>query len=283
MFVDFYAFPSEKALQIVTKIESIGFNVFVSDDPSMSWLNLHFDNEKRYRLYYDMFEIVGGTKESYPFEKPILAISATEDGTKWEEVDDWVKGFIFNEHTTSLSTNELGFDKPSVQRRKSEKIGEETVIDGEKVFVLSTPPSDIDLKNGYKFQCHHDEMLDTKYYEVIAPSSETPFTVVVYNFSKKDDSYFFSDIWASNAWGRNRMESRYDYDFLVALWKHLKMPGEFTMDVVKRRVDACYPDRVKDINELESEPTVYRRAMSQVTEMKRKFEQEFITNSTQSL
>ena len=75
------------------------------------------------------------------------------------------------------------------------------------------------------------------------------------------------------------MECRYDFHFLTVLWNHLNLPGEFTMDIVKRRVDACYPDRVKDINELEAEPSVYRRPMLDVIAMKRKrvAELEFIS------
>lgn len=270
MIVDFLVFDTPKAAFIINALEQEGFNVYASNNASESWLKKRYINEKRYRLYFDMFEVVSGKCGDYPYETPIFAISVPEDYDEWLNVDLWVKGGIFKEFENSITTQDLNFDKPSTQHRVSQTIGVETVIDGVKSNVLSTAPSDIDLKSGYKYQCYYDEPFDTKYYEVIAPSSETPFTVVVYNFSKKDDTFLFSDIYASNAWGRNRMECRYDYDFLVALWQHLGLPGEFTMAVVKRRVDACYPDRVKKVEDLETEPSIYRRPMSEVMNMKRK-------------
>lgn len=270
MFVDFFVFDTQKAAFIINKLEQEGFNVYASNDCSDNWLKTHFNNEKRYRLYFDMFEIVSGKCGDYPYESPVLAISVLEDYNEWLNVDLWIKGCIFGEFENSITSEDLNFDKPATQHRVSPAIGVETVIDGIKSQVLSTPPDDIDLKDGYKYQSYYNEALDTKYYEVIAPSSETPFTVVVYNFKQKDDTFLFSDIYASNSWGRNRRECRYDFDFLKALWKHLGLPGEFTMDIVKRRVDACYPDRVKRVEDLESEPSVYRRPMADVMNMKRK-------------
>lgn len=269
MIPDFYVFNTPKASDLITNIEVMGFNAYVSGKSDDTWLSERFTNPKRYILFWD--EDRYGHVGDYPFEEPILCISLLEDYDDWANVVTWVHCEIIRLFPSGNITPEmLNFQLPSTQRREYNPPGEEVIIDGLKSHVLSTPPDEIDLKKGYSFNSFYDELYDVKYFEVYSPSSPTPFTVVVYAYSRKDDSWLFSDIYASNAWGRNRMESRYDYDFLRVLWKHLCLPGEFTMDVVKRRVDACYPDRVKNLDSLETEPSVYRRPMAEVMNMKRK-------------
>ena len=275
MIPDFYVFSTNEACTLIKNIENNGFNAFVCE--GINWLAERLTNPKKYRLIFnvDRWELL---QDGIQHDCPFLCISLDEEVEDWTDIMTWVNRVIIDGGSSEITAEDLNFQRPITLRREYNPPGEEVIIDGVKSHVLSTPPADIDLKNGYNYCCFYDEALDIKYYEVISPSSETPFTVVVNNFSKKDDSWLFSDIYASNAWGRNNLESRYDFHFLTVLWKHLKLPGEFTMDVVKRRVDACYPDRVKDLNDLESEPTVYRRAMREVIGMKRKrvSEQEFI-------
>ena len=266
MFADFTVFPSKQAASIVNRIDTQGYYAYFSNDASLGWLEERLINPKRYRLFYegDIIDEVG----KRPLEPPLLAIKTLEDYDDWDRVCDWVCATILSDGVVTAPMQ--FFERPTRLKLESNIPGEERLVDGIKSHVLSIPPDPIDLKSGYEFDSYYDEALDTKYYSVIAPSSEVPFTVVVYHFSCKDDSYFFSDIYASSAWAANRLDCRYDFTFLQQLWKHLGLPGEFTMDVVKRRVDACYPDRVTDPDDLEPEPSVYRRSMADVMKMKRK-------------
>lgn len=270
MVPEFYVFDTSQACKIILNIEYIGFNAFVCEKGLPS-LTERLINPKRYRVFYGE-DYCCGFLGDYEHETPLLCISVDEDIDKWDDIIIWTKRVIMDGGNSEITAEDLRFERPFTLRREFKPPGEEVVIDGVKSHVLSIPPANIDLKDGYDYHSFYDEIMDIKYYEIKSPSSETPFTVVVYNFSKKDDSWLFSDIYASNAWASNNMECRYDFHFLTVLWKHLNLPGEFTMDVVKRRVDACYPDRVKDINELETEPAVYRRAMLEVIGMKRKRE-----------
>src|SRR6476659_7795931 len=264
MIPDFYVFDTEFAASIITNIENLGFNVFVSGKCDETWLRERFVNRNRYLIFWDFHRNVHlGDLE---FEAPLLIISVPQDYDHWEYVAGWIQTEVFKLDLT-YSLEPLGFEKPSTQKREYTPGGEEAIVDGLKSHIISTPPTAIDKMRAYTFNSHYDEVMDIKYYEVVAPSSPIPFTVVIYAFSKKDDSWFFSDIYACNAWGRNMMESRHDFSFLQEVWKYLELPGQFTMDVVKRRVDACYLDRVKDISELEAEPSVYRRSMKSVMEM----------------
>jgi len=83
-------------------------------------------------------------------------------------------------------------------------------------------------------------------------------------FSSRGDEYFFSDVYGSKAWDSNRMECRYDFLFLQNLWSHLGLDGEFTMDVLKKRVDRCYPGEGRVA---ESEPIVYRSHLEDVEKL----------------
>lgn len=260
MFADFYVFSSPFAGRLIQAIEDRGYNVYYRKEYSAKWKIERFTNENRFRFYsleYDQL-VVSDTC-------PLLCISVEEDYDSWENVNHWVQTLLGTE-----PPNDLDFEKPPAMKREYIPLGESTIIDGKQAHVLSIPPDDVDLKNGYSFNSFYDSVFDVKYYEVIAPSSETPFTVVVYNFSKRDDSWFFTDIFASSAWACNQQNCRYDIQFLCALWKHLGLVGEFNFELLKRRVDSCYPDRVKNLDELNPEPSVYRRPMADVIEMKRK-------------
>ena len=116
----------------------------------------------------------------------------------------------------------------------------------------SEPPA---IVGAYILDTKFIEDLDIMIYQVVKPMTLDPFTVVVREWSKYGHKRFFSDIYGSVDWDKNRSTDRFDYPFLVYQWQEFGMPGEFTMDVVKERVDGCFPKagRVPD-----SEPEVYR-------------------------
>lgn len=127
--------------------------------------------------------------------------------------------------------------------------------------IISMAPEVPDIETPYCFTSRYLDSYDVKLYEVIRPGTETPFVVLVENFSQKSDIYFFTDIYGSNAWDCNRRECRFDFLFLQSLWHHMKFDGDFTMDVLKKRVDSCYPG-IGIV--AESEPIVYRNTIDAV-------------------
>lgn len=131
--------------------------------------------------------------------------------------------------------------------------------------VISMAPEELpSVDEPYSFRCKLYEEYDVKLFEVKRPRTEKPFTVLVDCFSSRGDEYFFSDIYGSKAWDSNRMECRYDFLFLQNLWGHLGLDGEFTMDVLKKRVDRCYPGEGRVA---ESEPIVYRSPLESVEKL----------------
>ena len=166
MIPDFYVFNTPYAAEIIKNIESIGFNAFVSSKSDHSWLAERFINKNRYLVFWDP-DRYGHLEEEY-LDDPLLVISLPEDCKDWGLVARWIQAEIFNlmEETSALEL--LGFEKPETQKRDYTPPGEEVILDGLKSHVLSIPPAEIDLKDGYSFQCFYDEFYDVKYYEVIA-------------------------------------------------------------------------------------------------------------------
>lgn len=268
----FTVFDTEYSLEIITMLEKEGFfpmyNGTVDRDGAM-YLFKDFKKSRLYRLDGLIWELF----DEYEYCMPLLAIRFEEDvsDTEWLDIMRWLTATKNN-----YPPNETIMEKPITVRKEIILAGTPRVIDGLKVTVISTPPDNIDLKEGYSFRKFHDEAQNTMYYEVFAPSSDIPFTVVVPEYSAKSDVWFFSDIYACNAWDSNRLTGRFDFTFLQELWKYLKLPGEFTMQVVKDRVDACYPGRCKGVMPT-PEPIVYRRSLNKVINHKKDLKQpEFI-------
>jgi len=142
-------------------------------------------------------------------------------------------------------------------------VTERLVHDVEPVISMA-PEALPSVDEPYSFRCKLFEEYDVKLFEVKRPRTEKPFTVLVDCFSSRGDEYFFSDVYGSKAWDSNRMECRYDFLFLQNLWSHLGLDGEFTMDVLKKRVDRCYPGEGRVA---ESEPIVYRSHLEDVEKL----------------
>lgn len=98
--------------------------------------------------------------------------------------------------------------------------------------------------------------LDWQFYEVVRAEGDTPFTVLVKNFSRVGHRQFFSDIFVSKAWdvGRSHFPSP-DILFLKEVWKELGLKeafGPFTPFYITHP-----PDK-------RARPQVYRRTLEQV-------------------
>lgn len=131
------------------------------------------------------------------------------------------------------------------------------LIDG---VVVSLKP-DLKPVGAYFLDTRYIDYLDIKVYQVTKPEC-LPFTIVVRDWSRKGDKYFFSDIYGSLDWDKNRTSDRFDFPFLQETWRGM-LPGEFTMDVVKDRIEECTP-RVGHLPE--AEPEIYRVGLDDVVE-----------------
>jgi len=270
----FTVFDTFISSEVITKIENQG-HVCVYNNCEKDRIYHLFPNEQTFKVFYInkigliQVSMMNSSEYKNMYSTPNFAISFEEPVSKdmWECIRIWCTVVFYgnnNDIENSFETANKFMVKPSIQKQENVLQGTPRVVDGLKSTVISMAPSKIDLKEGYFFQKMYDEGSDIMYYEVIAPSSELPFTVVVVNYSQKDDSWFFSDIYGCYSWDSNRMGCRHDYQFLVFLWKALKLPGEFTFEVVKKRVDGCYPSRCLPGILAQAEPIVYRKSLSQV-------------------
>jgi len=137
------------------------------------------------------------------------------------------------------------------------------LIDG---VVVSMKP-DMEPVGAYFLDTRYIEDLDIKVYQV-TKTGVVPFTIVVRDWSKKGDKYFFSDIYGSNDWDKNRTSDRFDFPFLQDQWKVMGLDGEFTMQVVKDRIEECTPsaDKIKMGILPEAEPEIYRKCIDSVVD-----------------
>lgn len=141
-----------------------------------------------------------------------------------------------------------------------------------EVECKSIPPSNPAIVGEYGYKALYLEELNIKLHEVTRPGTAKPFTVVVHNATEKGDLYLFTDIYGSREWDMNRLECRFDYLFLQNLWHHLKLPGEWSMNLLKERTERCYPGKLAEGIVPEAEPIVYRKPIEAVAlTIKRKY------------
>jgi len=224
--------------------ESFGVQVAVDVVHSVDW----FKNDLRDEVNAFVFSTAGWCRLSDDLDGVVAAMIVICDA------DDvgWLWGKLVGKDRSGMNDYFLkGF------------ITERLVHDVEPVISMA-PEELASVDEPYSFRCKLYEEYDVKLFEVKRPRTEKPFTVLVDCFASRGDEYFFSDIYGSKAWDSNRMECRYDFLFLQNLWGHLGLDGEFTMDVLKKRVDRCYPGEGRIA---ESEPIVYRSPLESVEKL----------------
>lgn len=181
----------------------------------------------------------------------------------WDAIYLYVRNLLFKVSGDELLLkrgSEL-MEKPSVEKQEMKCDGTVVEMYGLKGVLTQLSPEYPKIDGHYNFRQHFIEDRDTMLYEVTRPNTLLPFTVLVEHFSVNGKKRLFSDIYGSNEWDMNRRECRYDYLFLQNLWKWMDLDGEFTMNVVKERVDGCYPGRLTEGVCPEPEPIVYRRGI----------------------
>jgi hypothetical protein len=198
----------------------------------------------------------------------------------WRAIHAWVKFRMNNEPTFGpiISHAESLLEKPTtlMMNLKSEDSNidnekYEFVENGVKKQVTICPP---EIKQReYEFRRKLVGEWDCMFYELtrhLTVDEEgqkpfAPFVVIVHPFSAKGHEYFFSDIYASHDWDVNKREGYWDFWALQQIWKSLCMPGEFTMKVVERIGNLCYPCKENEFS-ARAEPVVHRNTLENVME-----------------
>jgi hypothetical protein len=274
-------FNTKWANDIITEFEALGFGPYYNNKVNnYQWFidNMPDGKHRLYWLYEDgLYDGVCSDLDG-PNIIPAFCIVFTNvvDEDVWAGIKKWlaIEVFSFGVDGMFKTDEHLKIEefmtRPCSEKGYYEPEGVDIVYEGQKGKCLSTEPEEV--KAEYEFRCKYIAECDTKFYEVVRTNTKLPFTVVVYNFKKacKDDAWFFTDIYGSSDWDYNRIECRYDFAFLAALWKSMDLGGEFTIDLVKRRVDSCYIDRIEPGTLPQLEPVVYRRNMDDVIDARLK-------------
>ena len=281
-------FDTKYANDIITEFEALGFNPFYNNKVvDFTWFTDNIENvvnnHKLYWLYENRLyqstvgELVHGDIDIIP--NFCIIFNETVYDNIWHGLKEWleVEVFSFSASTLFKTDEHLKIDnfleRPDSGKAVYDPAGDDIVYEGLEGKCLTSKPEKFDQPE-YSWRCRYVSSCDKKYYEVVRSNTKLPFTVVVSNyvFSKKDDTLFFTDIYGSNDWDYNRIDCKYDYLFLCRLWKNLGLPGAFSVDIVKKRVDSCYIERIPVGETPSPEPVVYRRSMEDVISatMKRK-------------
>ena len=115
-----------------------------------------------------------------------------------------------------------------------------------------------DRQDEYHWRKYIVEERDVGLLEIRKPHTDTPYTVVVREFSKRGCLPLFTSLYICDSWG----VSRFDAVFLEKLWFFLEMEGEFDLELMLREAtERCLP---REGHVPEAEPEVYRRSIEDV-------------------
>ena len=268
-------FECNNASKYITLFENNGYYPYYNsrDTKDYQWF---INNIKTpHRLYMTgksdncpvLYDFTVDDLEQQMFSSPEFAIvygvMVDMNDLDWDAVYLYVRSLLFG-----LSGDELLvkrgaslMEKPVVEKHEMTKEGEVVDMFGLKGVITRLSPEYPKIDGHYNFRQHFLEERDTMLYEITRPNTLLPFTVLVEKFSVFGKRRLFSDIYGSSEWDMNRRECRYDYLFLQNLWKWMDLEGEFTMNVVKDRVEGCYPGKLNEGICPDPEPIVYRRSI----------------------
>lgn len=262
----FRVFKGEFSAEILNCLDRLDkkFIIYADGDKrGKHWISNNFVNYKLFYIWTGklmMFNIDDFEENSYPSFIVYFNDDIAINDEIWEIIHGWLSVVL-----NCVDCNRDDLQKSIMFDAKFEGV---EIVKSDNEFlhgIHSIPPQKVeDLV--YEFKKKYLEDIDVCLYEVQRCSSETPFTVVVNNFKKvynECDKVFFTDIYGSNAWDCDKIYARYDYTFLCKLWVHLGLDGNFDMDIVKQKIDSCYPERMLDGTPPVQEPRVYRKKMDE--------------------
>ena len=142
-------------------------------------------------------------------------------------------------------------------------VDDTVVVDQEKFYALAPKPIVVysekeeeekkvdNLMVDYTFEYVVDKEVDIAFCQICKPFTDSPYTVVIRNYSQKGLLPFFTSIFVSTSWG----VASHDIVFLNKLWTFLEMEkthGAFDLENrLKEHVRKC-------TEHLEIEPELYR-------------------------
>jgi len=258
-------FESERSAEIIKAFETIGFA------PHYDAYHLNDKNWFReqlkcpHRLFSYDYDLHHYTVKDIENNTPLFFIAFDDtmlvNDTDWYAIYQWCKKHIFD-----ATVDLMYLDRVETLIERPDKLYANI---GHKIPEKVIVPTYAQIKEPFKFRFQYLESRDTMVYELVRPSYEDkvfkPFTVVVFPYSSKGHKYFFSDIYGSKEWDFNRIECRFDYSVLQEIWKDLGLDGSFTMQVVKDRIDLCYPCEANNFMPF-PEPIIYRKDLESVVE-----------------
>jgi len=283
-----FVFENNNAAEYIKRFEANGYKPFYNSKNAKDYQWFKNNVKTEHRLY-----VTGNNRYLYDFKiddmneemnfSPDFMIAFQENvemnDLDWDAIYLYIRFIIYDASGDQLLFRRA---KELLPVPVSEKIvaeefdGEQVCVYGMSGVMKSLKPEYPAVDGHYHFRTHHIEERDTMLYEITRPGTILPFTVVIEKYSVHGNTRLFSDIYGSDDWDMNRRECRFDYLFLQNLWKWMQLSGEFTMNVVKERVDSCYPDRLKEGVVPESEPIVYRRSIENVIDSIKKKDQGYI-------
>lgn len=254
----------------MTKFMNMGYPVYYNGrSKAKTWFVEQLPSDLRHRVVWldGKYGVKAGVENDFPAWCIFFNEDLNED--EWLCVMQFLTYPLCDEET--LDAAKAFLDPVTTHTNEYTPEGEKKLVDGKMSTVNSIAPEPYKYGEGYHFSYKYIQANDTMYYQVKRPNTADPFVVAVSCFEdlgnmgarKKDHSWFFTDIYGSSSWDVNRLDCKYDFTFLLKLWKHFNLPGEFNMEVVKRRIDACDPKKCTDqLPQLE--PRVFRREMEAV-------------------
>lgn len=263
-----YVFNSGKSGELLEYFKEYKFYPYVNYNCDYKWFKENIIGPHRlYSIYDKLYEYqLSDIPNETDFVVPFFMICFSEEigDDKWAQIRCWLEAM----DAPVRDGFDISFlDTSNIQKKTNDYISDVVYVDEQgEGRILSIPPDDYDFNAPYEFRFRYNEAIDTMFYEVKRPGTEIPYTVVVVGYQKKGHVYFFTDIYRCNSWDSNRIECKYDFPFLISLWKHLDLKGEFTMQVLKDRIDRCYPEKLLDGIVPEAEPIVYRMSLDVVYE-----------------
>lgn len=238
---------SSKQCEIVRLLQGYSVKVDAIHGTDEAFLKSNYKNA---RFFFLSDFLSTCTPEELTFIKPDFVVCFNEEEPVSEL--DWI---YIERYLESLFLPSIQTDSAVLEKGKA------------LLSVYYTPPALLTPpENNVPRASEHYEVFSThlKEYDVMViqvekPFCDLPYTVVIYEFSKKGLRKFFTDLFISQSWG----VARKDYEFLAELWKHWQMEGEYDLDkMLREATQRCFPDSEQP----EAEPVVYRRPIENVLE-----------------
>jgi hypothetical protein len=115
---------------------------------------------------------------------------------------------------------------------------------------------EITTRTGYLHRCVYDKTRNVAVHEIKKSTSDLPYTVIIYEFSRYGHRNLFNDLYWADSWDETRGsdgKASDDVIFCINLWKELGLEEQW---------GPFHPKMIE--HDLARWPTVYRRGLEEV-------------------